>query len=802
MTQKIDNSNPYQSIQPILPGQQAYRVQFEPLAHIRLSRSTYKVTTFIEFKPYIASFLRFQRFLDLFLSDLVDPSRVSIYKHILGRHMTPQERTLITRVITKDKCSQTQEEVCSEETVREDGKQILSQAECRKQFQLICRAVRQFKAINRAAEYIRRTFNEIKREFLSVIDHLETEAEEKDPRERKENNERVQEELKIAYSRVSKEELEVLDDILKQVEESYPDLNEKVLKRTKRFGVMSWIMGWGIYSNWRQIKTIKKNIKKLYEQNLLQEQQIQDLAHNLNLTATRVQLHDKMLHNIQVRLNRIDHSIGTLNDIVTFNWVSNNMLLDANVIVNRLITGLIVLRGNVERIYRYLNVIASQEVNPVMIPPPPLRQLLAEVQEEMKSNPRLMLPYDPQTEIYKFYEVMKITPVVVEDVLSMLLTIPLIDKSLQMNMYKVHNLPALHTELGVAAEYILEGDYLAVDEHGLYVALPDAREIQICLTSQGGLCVMNQGLHIVETVEWCVYALFIQNEERIRRDCSMNFKPRKANVAQSMGGYLWAVSSLVGEKMQVRCLTETYVEVIKPPLQVIHIGNGCEGYSPSIKIPAKSELTSQNDIAERTTYFLDFNAQYKKSKDMGPWNLFELDKFTEKKLKGMVEMLPALPPMNYDNLNRRIGELDDYPLEIPVAIIAIVLVISTIFLVATLVGYACIIFRLRKNIKILFPMAKLLTGQATGSEAQEIKRVLLTLLEIPAGQHCPPPLPSKPARLAITPAEFTPTQATTSTGATVIMKDKIEMLTTPKQIKRYEKYLERQKEKLQEDTKL
>ena len=523
LSQKIDNTNPYQNIQPILPGQQAYPVQFEPLAHIRLSRSTYKVTTFIEFNPYIASFLRFQRFLELFLSDLVDPSRVPIYKHILGRHMTPQERTLITRVISRDKCSQTQEEVCSEETVRVDGKQIPSQAECRKQFQLICRAVRQFKAITKAVEYIRRTYNEIKREFLSVIDHLETEAEEKDPKERKENNEKVQEELKIAYSKVSKEELEILDDMLRQVEGKYPDLNDKVLKRTKRFGVMSWIMGWGVYSNWRQIKAIKKNIKKLYEQNLLQEQQIQDLAHYLNLTATRVQLHDKMLYNIQVRLNRIDHSIGTLNDIVTFNWVSNNMLLDANVIVNRLITGLIVLRGNVERIYRYLNVIASQEVNPVMIPPPPLRQLLAEVQEEMKSNPRLILPYDPQTEIYKFYEVMKITPVVVEDVLSMLLTIPLIDKSLQMNMYKVHNLPALHTELGVAAEYILEGDYLAVDEHGLYVALPDAREIQICLTSQGGLCVMNQALHPVETVEWCVYALFIQDEERIKRDCSMNF---------------------------------------------------------------------------------------------------------------------------------------------------------------------------------------------------------------------------------------------------------------------------------------
>ena len=65
-------------------------------------------------------------------------------------------------------------------------------------------------------------------------------------------------------------------------------------------------------------------------------------------------------------------------------------------------------------------------------------------------------------------------------------------------------------------------------------------------------------------------------------------------------------SQFIGRRKDAsRCLTETHVEVIKPPLQVIHIGNGCEGYSPSIKIPAKSELTSQNDIAERTTYFLD-----------------------------------------------------------------------------------------------------------------------------------------------------------------------------------------------------
>ena len=180
-----------------------------------------------------------------------------------------------------------------------------------------------------------------------------------------------------------------------------------------------------------------------------------------------------------------------------------------------------------------------------MIPPPPLRELLAEAEKEMAHNPWLELPYKIDTDIYKYYTVMKITPVVVGDVMAMLLTIPLIDKSLKMNVYKVHNLPALDPELKVASEYVLEGEYLAIDEHGLYVALPDAREIQICLTSQGGLCVMNQALHPIETINWCIYALFIQDQERIKKDCTMSFKPREGNFS-SKSGRIFVGSQFLG----------------------------------------------------------------------------------------------------------------------------------------------------------------------------------------------------------------------------------------------------------------
>ena len=69
---------------------------------------------------------------------------------------------------------------------------------------------------------------------------------------------------------------------------------------------------------------------------------------------------------------------------------------------------------------------------------------------------------------------------------------------------------------------------------------------------------------------------------------------RHANMAQSLDGYLWAVSSLKKEKMRIRCIEDSHLEDIKPPLTIVYIGDGFEGYSSNLFIPAKSELTSED----------------------------------------------------------------------------------------------------------------------------------------------------------------------------------------------------------------
>ena len=95
---------------------------------------------------------------------------------------------------------------------------------------------------------------------------------------------------------------------------------------------------------------------------------------------------------------------------------------------------------------------------------------------------------------------MKITPVVMDDFLLIILTIPLIDQMFEMNLCKVYNLPTLHPRLKVDYIYELEGEYLAVTKNKLYAALPTAREIRICKGTGACLCLMNQVLVPMEKI--------------------------------------------------------------------------------------------------------------------------------------------------------------------------------------------------------------------------------------------------------------------------------------------------------------
>ena len=148
----------------------------------------------------------------------------------------------------------------------------------------------------------------------------------------------------------------------------------------------------------------------------------------------------------------------------------------------------------------------------MIIPPNILKKILHKIEEDIRSNARLKLCENPETNIWSYYGTVKLTPIVLDNYLMLILTIPLIDQSLHMNLYKVHNLPMLHPTLNVHAQYELEGSYLATMMDGMFISLPTALDVKLCLITNGHLCMFNQALYPVAlliSVGICVIAIGI-----------------------------------------------------------------------------------------------------------------------------------------------------------------------------------------------------------------------------------------------------------------------------------------------------
>ena len=442
--------------------------------------------------------------------------------------------------------------------------------------------------------YILQIFQATYRKFLVAIDHLDYHPSQA-PTNTTRSKRSVMYDTYGYYHSPTKmltpSEETFLNAFMEALSKINPSL-QKNLSHMKRVGVFTWILGWGVYSNAKNIAKIKENLHTLQKQNQLQDKQIKQLANFLNLTMHQVDRHSEMLYELDTKMTIMNKTIQQIMwSIDVMRYESNLMHFFQNKLY-RVYSSLYALQSDTESLFEYMRALASQELNPMIIPPDILKDVLHKIEADIKSHARLKLCEDPESNIWSYYGTIKLTPIVLEDCLMLILTVPLVDQSLQMNLYKIYNLPMLHPILHVHAQYELESSYIATVMDGMFVTLPTALDVRLCLMMNGHLCMFNQALYPMEQMDWCVYALFINDEECIEKNCVLRTINRTTNLAYSLDGYLWAISALAAEKLQLRCVMETHIITIKPPLQIVDIGNGCKAYSASIYIPAKLELTT------------------------------------------------------------------------------------------------------------------------------------------------------------------------------------------------------------------
>ena len=400
-------------------------------------------------------------------------------------------------------------------------------------------------------------------------------------------------------------------------------------------------------------------------------------------------------------------------DVSNFQVYTSYHVSIVQTILARLQTGTVSIENNIDKIFEYLRIMSSHKATSAVIPPVALRKLLVKIENRMRSNPRLKLPYDPRAGgIRKYYSVIKITPIVMDKMLVILMTIPVLDKSLELNIYQVHNLPAIPPGQEVVALYQLESRYFAIGKHGMYVTLPMEQLVRVGLQTELAICILEQALYPVKHITWCVYALFIDDEERIKRDCMYLVPKVSGNKAISLGGYLWAVSSIKQEQLQVRCLEETHVIEIEPPLQIVYIGNGCEGYSPSMFLPAKNEMAVHAQVESCKEYFLQFNYVYTPDRYIGLWLQFKTRLMTDEDAKAFITQVAPLGNMDYSLLQKRPPVINtNYGFSLPVPLVTLGIGIVVIILLIAGVALGCYVYRMRKTFSLATGTVKKITDK-------------------------------------------------------------------------------------------
>ena len=601
-----------------------------------------------------------------------------------------------------------------------------------------CMSQRQYYQITNATMHLQNTFLTLKNKFLGMIDYWDETLQSVTVEEEENATRKKRHSTKSAVPLRAKNqiahEMDVLTDAVEWIEKKRwsPQQPQDVwvtpeklemgqIKTREEEGVhlysrekrnpLVWAgLGWGVYLNKRQIDKIKDNIQKLQNQNILQEKQIDELARYMNLTMEWVCQHDQKLYELEVELVQLRSSLVSLTYDFDYNVFINYLLRNAQTAVHRLMIGLIAAQYNMDRILEYLRAMATHQCSPVLISPPALRTLLRKVKDRITPNPRLKLPYHIDKDIWKFYDVLKVTPVVLDRLLVILLMIQLTDQSLEMNLYQVHNLPLTAPDLHMTVTYNLEGEYLVIGKKGMYVAIPDRESIQICIMSELGLCTMKTALYPADMVEWCLYTLFQENDKKIDQYCKYQFKQTDSNYATSLGGFMWAISAVITEKLQVRCLTETHVVDIRPPVEIVYIGNGCEGYSPHLYIPTRSTLTSEINIFKRGQYFLKFNAKYRTDSKIGIWAKLKFRLQTKEEARKEVQKWAELQPMTMEYLGQKLDLIDTekYPFELSTKALLLMLIIVTLIIVIGLVIALVKWWKGREGSKEIKNMVKLL----------------------------------------------------------------------------------------------
>ena len=327
-----------------------------------MTRSSYQVTTSLDFAPFMNGFLTVQAYIKNFKKDIKDPDYFNKIQH---KNMNVRSSPLLN----------------------EQDYDVFMKSQYCLTLPFVCMTRLKINRFILEVEYLDDIFDVTYRKFLNAIDHIEYHPSFQDNEEpiRKQRSTILAQmgRYKLYDHVLTPHEEEFIDKLLKALEEINSPLLGKIT-RMKQFSIINWFLGWGVYSNSRSIKKIKKNLRMLQDQNILQVKQIKELAKHLNLTMAHVNRHKTMLYELDSKLTILNRTLQNVMAELSYFWYENNLIDNMQMHINRIYTAIYALKEDIDSLYEYMTVLSTQQLNPLIMPPDILQEVFRPSQRRHK----------------------------------------------------------------------------------------------------------------------------------------------------------------------------------------------------------------------------------------------------------------------------------------------------------------------------------------------------------------------------------------------------------------------------------
>ena len=205
---------------------------------MQLTHSSYKITSFLDFQPFLQGFQLVDAYIRNFMTDIADPT-------YFRRLVAPFHDTQFTVSANKSNVMK-----------------FLKSPGCA-DHPYACHSKLKFEQYHLEIQYIYKVFRAIYKKFLTAIDHIDYHPSQQPNK----NITRIKRsDLYTLYGHyhsptreLTPSEDKFLDTFLKGLYQVNPSLHNN-LSRMKRTGIFTWLLGWGIFSNARCISKIKHNL--------------------------------------------------------------------------------------------------------------------------------------------------------------------------------------------------------------------------------------------------------------------------------------------------------------------------------------------------------------------------------------------------------------------------------------------------------------------------------------------------------------------------------------------------------------